>query len=182
MELFRTGNCDAMYLAGLIADGSQMTPDEIGKWADIAYGFWISEFTVPWVATENKAGLELAQAWIESEVENIAVTGWSTFSSIVSAWPDDRLDHRNLKSLLQRVERTIHQASNRVRYAMNGFVIAVGCYVPTLMEDCLAIAGNIGPVKVEMHGTACKVPKAADYILKVNKMGRTGQKRKKIKC
>jgi hypothetical protein len=65
---------------------------------------------------------------------------------------------------------------------MNGFVIAVGAYVAPLHEECLAIAGSIGTVKVEMHGTACKVPVATDYILKISKMGRTGQKRKVVKC
>jgi hypothetical protein len=182
MELFRTGNYDAMYLAGLIADGAEMTKEEITGWADAAYGTAIGEYTVPWVATENKSGFELAESWIESENENIAATGWSTFSNIVSVWPDKELDHQDLKSLLNRVEREIHKAPNRVRYTMNGFIIATGCYVPALKDECLNISGRIGPVKVEMHGTACKVPSAADYINKVSKMGRTGQKRKTAKC
>jgi hypothetical protein len=110
------------------------------------------------------------------------VTGWSTFSNIVSVWPDGELDHPHLKSLLERVEKEILHSQNCVRIAMNVFLISTGCYVPVLTEECLRIAGNIGPVKAERYGTACKVPLAADYINKVSSMGRTGQKRKTAKC
>ena len=182
MELFNTGNYDAMYFAGLIADGSKLTADEIRGWAGVAYGSGISEYTVPWVATENSSAPDLAKEWIESDVEQIAVSGWSTLACVVSVWPDENLDLPYLRSMLHRVETEIHQAPNRVRYTMNGFVIAVGAYVAPLHEECLAIAGSIGTVKVEMHGTACKVPVATDYILKISKMGRTGQKRKVVKC
>jgi hypothetical protein len=126
--------------------------------------------------------MDLAKEWIASDVEQIAVSGWSTLAGIVSVWPDENLDIPYLRSMLHRVEAEIHQAPNRVRYTMNGFVIAMGSYVEPLRDECLTIAGSIGTVKVEMHGTACKVPVATDYILKVSKMGRTGQKRKVIKC
>ena len=182
LELFSSGIYDAMYLAGLMADGAEMTTAEIREWAEAAYGSAISEYTVPWVATENEAGLELAVGWIGSGVENIAATGWATLSNIVSVWPDAGLDHGQLRVLLARAEQGIHAAPNRVRYAMNGFIIAAGSYVPALKDECLAVSGRIGTVTVDMNGTACKVPSAADYIIKVAKMGRTGQKRTSAKC
>lgn len=181
-QLFGTGNYDAMYLAGLIADGAKMTTEEIRGWADTAYGSGIGEYIVPWVSSENKEGYALARRWIDSEVDNIAATGWATFSNILSVWPDEKLDKQDLKLLLARVRRDIHHSPNRVRYTMNGFVIAVGCYVPDLKEESLSIARQIGQVVVDMNGTACKVPAAADYIVKVEIMGRTGQKRKTAKC
>jgi hypothetical protein len=46
----------------------------------------------------------------------------------------------------------------------------------------LAAADRIGPVKVDMDGTACKVPNAAEYIEKVRKRGSIGKKRKTVKC
>jgi hypothetical protein len=181
-ELFNTGNYDAMYLAGLMADGAKMTIKDINRWAETAYGSAIGVYTVPWVATENKAGYGLAKEWIESANENIKVTGWSTFSNIVSVWPDDELDHDHLRSLLDRVVREIHHSPNAVRNLMNGFVICVGCYVTSLKDHALAVASEIGPLQIEKHGKACKVPAAAEYILKVSKMGRTGQKKKTAKC
>ena len=87
-----------------------------------------------------------------------------------------------LEQLLARVEKTIHNAPNRVRYAMNGFVIAVGSYVEPLMSRALKAAHTIGKVSVDMNGTACKVPHAPDYIKKVQARGAIGKKRKTTRC
>ena len=65
---------------------------------------------------------------------------------------------------------------------MNGFVIAVGSYVQPLTELALQTATKIGPVTVEMKGTACKVPLATNYIRKVQDRGTIGRKRKTNKC
>ncbi len=49
-----------MYLAGLVADGSQMTKKQLNAWAESAAGMqMIAEYTVPWVAVENADGREL---------------------------------------------------------------------------------------------------------------------------
>ena len=37
LELYETVNSDAMYLAGLIADESQITREQLNDWADKAY-------------------------------------------------------------------------------------------------------------------------------------------------
>src|SRR5579872_7131908 len=34
--LYETGNLDAMYLAGMVADGSKLTPKELNAWAEAA--------------------------------------------------------------------------------------------------------------------------------------------------
>lgn len=50
-ELYKTGNLDAMYLAGMVADGSQMPSKQLNGWAEGAANLrMISEYTVPWVA------------------------------------------------------------------------------------------------------------------------------------
>jgi len=37
LELYETGNSDAMYLAGLIADPNVMTKDDLKNWVKDAY-------------------------------------------------------------------------------------------------------------------------------------------------
>jgi 3-methyladenine DNA glycosylase AlkD len=182
LDLYDTGISDAMYLAGLIADDAAMTKQDLQRWVEKAYWYMLSEYTVAWVAAESKHGRELAMKWIESPKESIAAAGWATCSSLVATKGDDQLDLGGLKKLLQRVQKTIHQQPNRVRYTMNGFVIAVGCYVPALTEIALSTAKTIGDVSVDMGGTACKVPSAVDYIRKVQQRGSIGKKRKTAKC
>jgi hypothetical protein len=54
-ELYETGNLDAMYLAGMVADGSQMTANQLTAWAEGAAGLqMISEYTVTWVALQMR--------------------------------------------------------------------------------------------------------------------------------
>ncbi|MGK4567721.1 DNA alkylation repair protein [Flavobacterium sp. 3HN19-14] len=180
--LFLTGNADAMYLAGLIADDKKMTREDLQQWADLAVSTNIYEYTVPWVAAGSNFGFELAMQWIESDEERIAVSGWATLSGLVALTADDQLDLTTYKNLLKRVENDIHSAKNRVRYAMNGFVISVGSYIKDLTEEALKVASKIGDVEVNMGRTSCKVPDAAGYIKKVADKGAIGKKKKTVKC
>jgi 3-methyladenine DNA glycosylase AlkD len=181
-DLYATGNADAMYLAGLIADDEMMTKADLQIWVKQAVSNNISEYTVPWIATGSKYGYELALEWIGAEEEHIAAAGWATLSGIVSVKSDNELDIPFLKVLLQRVAKTIHIADNRVRNTMNGFIIAVGAYVVMLTSDAIDTAQKIGTITVDMNGTACKVPDAADYITKIKDRGSLGKKKKTVKC
>jgi len=181
-ELYETSNIDAMYLAGMVADGSLMTKKLLESWAKQADWGMISEYTVPWVATESKHCRDLAIKWIGSKKETIASTGWCTYAGHVAITADEDLDLVELKSLLKTVEGEIASAQNRVRYTMNGFVIAVGSYVLPLQKQAIATAKRIGKVEVDMGDTSCKVPLATQYIEKVVSSGRAGKKRKTIKC
>ncbi len=181
-DLFASGVYDAMYLAGLIADDKKMTKADLQNWVKKAKSKGIGEFTVPWVAAESNFGWELGLQWIDAKQESIASSGWSTLSSFVAITPDEELDLGRLKKLLQRVEKTIHKESDRVRYWMNNFVISAGSRVVPMTEFALKAAENIGPVSVDMYGTSCKVPNATEYIWSVKKRGELGKKRKSTKC
>jgi 3-methyladenine DNA glycosylase AlkD len=182
-ELYATGNMDAMYLAGIVADGAKLTKAQLNGWAEAAAGHqMISEYTVPWMTVDHPNGRELALAWIKSKKEHIAAAGWAAYAGLVSLQPDDKLDLQEIQSLLEAVVKGIHAAPNRVRYTMNSFVIAVGSYVKPLHEHAKAVARQIGAVSVNMGETACKVPLATEYIEKVEAAGRLGQKKKTIRC
>ena len=181
-DLYATGNADAMYLAGLIADENKMTKSDLSVWLKQAVSTNISEYTVPWIAAESKFGYELAIEWIEAKEEFIAACGWSTLSSLVSIKPDSELDIPALKKLLSRVEKDIHNVDNRIRQKMNGFIIAVGSYVISLTDDAINTSKKIGQIKVDMNGTACKIPDAAQYIKKVEDKGNLGKKKKMARC
>ena len=182
LELYDTGISDAMYLAGLIVDDGQMSKKDLQRWADGAYWYMLSEFTVPWVAAGSPFGREIALEWIDSKKENIAAAGWATLSSLVAIKDDAELDMAELKQLVGRTQKTIHQQANRVRYTMNMFVISVGCYVKALTPLALEAGKKIGTTNVDMGDTACKVPNVVEYIEKVKARGTIGKKRKSAKC
>jgi 3-methyladenine DNA glycosylase AlkD len=182
LDLYDTGVYDAMYLAGLIADDRKMTKKDLQHWLDTATSEPLCGFTVAWVAAESLHGWELAQKWIESKKERVAVAGWATLSSLVAIKADTELDLPELKRLLKHVQKSIAKAPNGVRYAMNGFVIAVGSHVQPLSDLALQTGRKIGAVSVDLGDTSCQVPYAPDYIEKVRKRGSIGKKRKTAKC
>jgi 3-methyladenine DNA glycosylase AlkD len=182
LDLYDTGIYDAQYLAGLIADDLQMTKKDLQRWVENASSEAVCGFTVSWVTAESKHGWELGLKWIDSKKQQVACAGWGALSSLVAIKDDADLDLPALKQLLQRVQKTIHAQPDRVRYAMNGFVIAAGTYVKDLTDLALQVGEKIGKVSVDMGATACKVPSVPEYIQKARKRGTIGKKRKTAKC
>jgi 3-methyladenine DNA glycosylase AlkD len=181
LDLFDTGNYDAMYLAGLIADDEKMTKKDLNRWVEKVQEPLCGS-TVPWVAAGSPHGYDVAMAWIDSKKEPVASAGWTTLSCIVALKPDSDLDLAELKRLLAHVQKSIHEAPNKVRYAMNGFVISLATYVKPLSDAAIAAAKKIGKVTCDMGNTACEVPYAPDYIEKARARGNIGKKRKTVKC
>jgi 3-methyladenine DNA glycosylase AlkD len=182
-ELYETGNLDVMYLAGLVADGSQMTKKQLNGWAEGATNLqMISEYTVPWVTVENPDARDLAIQWIESKKQGVASSGSCTYAGLVAVKLDQELDLSEIEGLLGTIVKEINGAQNRVRYTMNGFVIAVGTYVKPLLKQAKAAARQMGAVSVELGDTACNLRPATAYIEKIEASGRVGQKRKTIRC
>ena len=182
LDLYDTGNYDAMYLAGLIADDARMTRRNLERWLANATHSPLVSYTVPWVAAGSPHGWELALEWIDSTKPLTAEAGWATLRSLVSTQDDSELDLPELKRLLERVRKNIHQAPNDVRSSMNSFVIAVGSFVEPLTDTAIQTAEKIGPVSIDMGNTSCQVPFAPDAIRKVQKRGTIGKKRKSAKC
>jgi len=182
LELYATGIGDAQYLAAMVADGRQMTARELDTWAKAASWDMISGFAVAWVASENPAGFKLASKWIDAKSEHVARAGWATLGAIAATAPDTDLPVAAYDKLLDRVAGTIHAASDGVRYQMNNFVIMVGTYVAPLAARALAAAKKIGPVTIDMGDTDCKVPLAAEYIVKCRRGAPVAPKRKTMRC
>lgn len=182
LDLYDTGNYDAMYLAGLIADDARMTKKDLQRWVENAYAGALPGATVPWVAAGSPHGRELALEWIDSAKPLVAAAGWTTLSCLVALKDDAHLDLVELKRLLQRVQKTIHKAPDAVRYAMNSFLIAVGSYVKALTDLAIDTAEKIGPVMADLGNNSCQIPSAPDYIRKVQARGSIGKKRKTVKC
>ena len=182
LELYATKNSDAMYLAGLIADGAKMTRKQLEQWVAGATWHLIAGCTVPWVAAEHPQAVEIAMKWIDSPREHTATAGWATLSSVAATVPDEVLPIRELGGLLERVAKTIKTAPNCVRYTMNGYVITCGTYVGPLADKAIAVARRMGVVEVDMGDTACQVPEAEPYIIKARRGASIAPKRKSTRC
>lgn len=182
MKLYDTGNSDAMYMAGLVADGRKMKRAQLERWVKNSVWHMHASFTVPNVAAEHPDAIELALKWIDSPKELVASAGWGTLSAVMCMRPDEELPIKQIQALLTRVVKTLKTTPNHVRYEMNNFVICCGTYVAPLADKAMEAAKKIGKVDVDMGDTACQVPDAASYIIKSRKGLPVAPKRKTTKC
>ncbi|MDT9025750.1 DNA alkylation repair protein [Rossellomorea yichunensis] len=181
-ELYATGNYDAMYFAGVIADPKAMTEADFDRWIEGAYFYMLSDYVVAVTLAEADIAKDVADKWIASGEELKMSAGWSCYCWLLGNRKDEEFSESKLAGMLEQVKETIHIAPERTKSAMSNFVTTVGVsYVP-LHELALQTAKEIGPVEMVREGKKNSTLKAADDILKQVEKGKIGFKRKYVRC
>lgn len=162
-QLWASGNHDAQVLATLIADPQSITDKEAEAWAKDLGNYGIAEMFGRLVV-KSSLGLKKAEKWHKAKDEWIASAGWRMISNL--AMEDQQLPDDYFDQYLEMIANGIHQQKNRVRYEMNGALIAIGLRNEKLEKKAVAVAKKIGKVEVDHGETDCKTPDAAEYIAK----------------
>lgn len=181
-ELYATGNYDAMYFAGVIADPKAMTADDYDRWMDAAYFYMLSDFVVAVTLAESDIAQEVADRWIASGEELRMSGGWSCYCWLLGSRPDREFSAGKLAGMLDTAARTIHDAPERAKYAMSNFIYTVGVSYLPLHEKAVEIAKAIRPVEVQRDKGKSKLLNPAANIQKEIDKGRVGFKRKYVRC
>ncbi len=181
-ELWDTGNYDAMYFAGMIADVAAMTEADFDRWIDGAYCSMLSDFVVAVTLAESDLAQPVANRWIRSGDENRASAGWACYEWLLGWRPDSYFEQDTILGLLELAEASIHGAPPRVKRAMNNFIVAVGVSYLPLHEEALQAAEDIGEVEVVSNGETKVLGSAAEQIRKAADKGRIGFKRRAVRC
>ncbi|MGA9770942.1 MAG: DNA alkylation repair protein [Blastocatellia bacterium] len=168
-QLWATGNHDARVLATMIADPKQINDKLLEAWVKDLNAYVLTDALARLVSATPLARKKM-EKWTKSGQEWISATGWQLLSFI--AINDNELADDYFDDYLSLIESKIHTGKNRVRYAMNGALIAVGIRSPGLEKKALAVAKKIGVVTVDHGETGCKTPDAAEYIQKVKQKRR----------
>jgi 3-methyladenine DNA glycosylase AlkD len=155
-QLYATGNYDAMYLAGMIAEPKKMTVGDFNRWIEGAYFYMISDFIVAVTLAETDIAFTVADHWIESGKELTMSAGWSCYDWLLGTRKDSEFNKDKLLAMLNTVRDTIHNQPNRTKYAMNNFIISVGISYLPLHEEAMKIAQEVGKVDVFMGQTRCQ--------------------------
>lgn len=58
--MYASGNYDAIYFAGVIADPKAMTEDDFERWIDQAYFFMLSDYVVAVTLSESDIAQEVS--------------------------------------------------------------------------------------------------------------------------
>jgi len=181
-QLYATGNYDAMYLAGMIAEPKKMVEEDFNRWIDGAYFYMISEFIVAVTLAETDIAFSVADRWIDSEKELEVAAGWSCYEWLLGTRNDSEFDKDKLLAMLNRVGIALHTQPNRVKYAMNNFIMAVGISYLPLHEQAKEIAREVGKVDILIGEKLFMANVAIEFIQNGIDKGRIGFKRKHVRC
>ncbi|MDF0728415.1 DNA alkylation repair protein [Cytobacillus sp. S13-E01] len=181
-QLYATGNYDAMYFAGIIADPMAMTEADFDRWIDGAYFYMLSDYVVAVTLSEADIAQVVADKWIASGEELIMSAGWSCYCWLLGNRKDGEFDPSKIASMLDQVEKTIHDSPVRTKSSMNNFVYTVGIsYVP-LHDKAVETAEAVGPVELKRDNKKSSILLASETIQKGIDRGQLGFKRKYVRC
>ena len=162
-QLWRANNHDAQIFATMIADPKEFSAKDLESWADELNNYIVTDAFSKLVG-KTSILKEQTEKWTKSKSEWTARTGWLLLTSLVK---DENFEDSYFEPYLQKIEKEIHKAKNRVKDAMNMALIAIGARNEFLQKQALTIAEKIGKVEVDHGQTGCQTPDAAVYILKM---------------
>ncbi|WP_107942330.1 DNA alkylation repair protein [Metasolibacillus fluoroglycofenilyticus] len=181
-QLYATGNYDAMYFAGVIAEPNTMTEADYDRWIEKAYFYMLSDYVVAVTLAEATIAQQVADKWIASGEELKMSAGYSCYCWLLGNRKDEEFSKSKLLTMLEVVKETIHHAPERAKSAMNNFVTTVGVSFKPLHEEALAIAKQIGVVEMKRDNKKSSMLNALQNIEKEIEKDRIGFKRKYVRC
>ena len=181
-QLYATGNYDAMYFAGIIADPITMTEADFERWIDEAYFYMLSDYVVAVTLAETDFAQAVADKWISSGEELKMSAGWSCYCWLLGNRPDDEFNVTKIAGMLDQVEQAIHDSPDRTKSAMNNFIYTVGISYLPLHEKAVETAKAVGPVELRRDKKKSSILNASKNIQKDIDRGRLGFKRKYVRC
>lgn len=181
-QLYATGNYDAMYFAGIIADPKAMEEADFERWMDAAYFYMLSDFVVAVTLAETNIAQDVADKWIASGEELRMSAGWSCYCWLLGNLPDSEFSESKIVNMLENVENMIHDSPERTKYAMNNFIYTVGISYLPLHDKAVETAKVVGPVEVKRDKKKSSFLLASESIQKAVDKGQLGFKRKNVRC
>jgi 3-methyladenine DNA glycosylase AlkD len=181
-ELYATGNYDAMYLAGIIANPKAMTEADFERWMEGAYFYMLSDDVVAVTLSESDLAQDIADEWIASGDELRMSAGWSCYCWLLGNRKDHEFSESKISNMLKTVETTIHDSPERTKSAMNNFLYTVGVSYLPLHEMAVETAKEVGIVEVKRENKKSSYLNASENIQKDIDKGRIGFKRKYVRC
>jgi 3-methyladenine DNA glycosylase AlkD len=181
-QLYATGNYDAMYFAGIIADPMAMTEADFDRWMDGAYFYMLSDYVVAVTLAEADIAQAVADKWIASGEELRMSAGWSCYCWLLGNRPDTEFSESKIASMLEQVENTIHDSPERTKSAMNNFMYTVAISYLPLHDKAVETAKAVGPVEMKRGKKKSSILQASVNIQKEIDRGKLGFKRKYVRC
>ena len=160
MDLWETGNMEAMLLAILIVDKKSLSADDVDKMVRAIKAAQVADWFNSYIVKDFPENESLRKKWMHSKDPMSARAGWSLTAGRVVRKPEI-LD---LPALLDRIESEMPKASPVVQWTMNSALAQIGICFPEHRTRALAIGEKLGIYRDYPVSKGCTSPFAPIWI------------------
>lgn len=154
IQLWESGNMDAMSLAMMVIDGAALSPERVEQWiSPLPAYYMLSDALVNNVVVHHDARKRMTR-WTQTKQEATKRAGYSLLVHFARA--EKGLPQLQFTRYITRIEEEIHAAPNRAKQMMNIALLNLGLRDDDLRSLALAAAQRIGKVDVDHGDTSCK--------------------------
>ena len=165
LQLWATGNYEAMILATMILDSAQLTRPEAEAMLHSLTSYRLVDELIYNTVAKTAFAEALRLAWMNSSTELTGRAGWSLL--IVRLGGDAAgLDY---EAILEQIEAEVKAAPRYKQESMNQCLVEIGVRVPELRQRCIAIGERLGRLDDRPIPKGCTSSYAPEWIAAVLK-------------
>ena len=154
LELWRSGNLEAMLLATLIVKPKQLSDEELERMVATATYGWLADWLTSYVVKQHPNKESLRQRWLQSSDSMLARAAWSLTTERVVKQPQG-LD---LGGLLDRIEREMGSAPSPTQWTMNFCLGEIGIHFEQHRQRAIDIGERLGLYRDYPVSKGCTSP------------------------
>ena len=160
LELWKTENIDAQFLAVLLIDPKKLSADELDRMVRSVRFSWVADWLSSYVIKNHRDKETLRQKWMADDNPWAARAGWALTSERVGKKPEG-LD---LPGLLDRIESEMADADPAEQWTMNSCLATIGIHFPKHRKRAIAIGEALGVYRDYPVSKGCTSPFAPIWI------------------
>ncbi|MCC2672198.1 MAG: hypothetical protein K0Q72_4670 [Armatimonadetes bacterium] len=160
LELWGSGNVEAMLLATLILRPKQLSGETVEQMAASLTYTQLADWLMTNIIRQHPGREAMRQRWMESSHPMLSRAGWSLTAERIVKNPEG-LD---LVALLDRIEREMANAPAPAQWTMNYCLAEIGIHFPELRERAIAIGERLGLYRDYPCSKGCTSPFAPIWI------------------
>ena len=160
LDLWKTGNADAQFLAILIFDLKKITAADLDTMVRSIVFTQVADWFYSYVIKDFAGKEALREKWWNDAHPIAARAGWSLTAGRVAREPGG-LD---LKALLERIEKEMPNAPPQVQWTMNSTLAQIGINFPEHRKRAISIGEKLGIYRDYPVSKGCTSPFAPVWI------------------
>ena len=160
IELWKTGNIDAQFLATLVIEPEALSAAEMDQMVRSVAFVRVADWLNSYVVRNHPVKETLRQAWMISDHPLAARAGWDLTMERIVRSPQGL----NIPALLDRVETEMGGAAPEIQWTMNGALAEIGIHFPEHRKRALAIGEKLGVFRDYPTSKGCTSPFAPIWI------------------